>query len=589
MSAAGAETTPAVPRSPTVKVHFVGSGNKVQASNVILDPTALASAATYEIAGALSPPYPLDTLASLYEQSSILRPNVEAIITNVDQFGWRFEPVIDFTQKDADDRVTDVIRANRRKLKRDPATRFRPDVIALADDPTPAEVAAKRIEIERGMRQEKVELDALFDALNRKYSLPELRSMMREDELSLGNGYWEVLRDAMGQFARINWIPGFTMRLMPRDTVPTDLTYKVLGPDLEYSTVEDSEYLRRYVQVIAVNSLGTNVAGAGVAVVYFKEYGDPRIFSRKTGREWASVEALKKNDPNDAPATEIVHFKVASPRYEYGLPPWYGALLSVLGTRQAEEVNYLYFDNKSIPPLAILVNGGTLGKESVERLADYIETEIKGTENFHKILVLEAETGTMTPLAGGGAPQGKVQIEIKPLTDAQQKDALFLQYDERNEHKVARQLRVPPLLRGDTKDFNRATAQASMEYAEVQVFAPRRKKFDWLVNRRFLSDMGIRFWKFASNGPTLSDPTTITDNVTALVEASIMTPGEARIEAAQVVGHDLPVIDEEWTKRPPSVSGGGGFGGRPFGAPAAVAAPSEPAPVSPAPQAEPSA
>ena len=41
-----------------------------------------------------------------------------------------------------------------------------------------------------------------------------------------------------------------------------------------------------------------------------------------------------------------------SPRSPYGVPRWVGTLLSVLGSRQMEEVNYLYFENKSVPPMA---------------------------------------------------------------------------------------------------------------------------------------------------------------------------------------------------------------------------------------------
>ena len=56
--------------------------------------------------------------------------------------------------------------------------------------------------------------------------------------------------------------------------------------------------------------------------------------------------------PSDGPATEILHFRVHNPRSAYGVPRWIGNLLAVLGSRQAEEVNFLYFENKSVPPLA---------------------------------------------------------------------------------------------------------------------------------------------------------------------------------------------------------------------------------------------
>src|SRR5262249_34309230 len=122
-------------------------------------------------------------------------------------------------------------------------------------------------------------------------------------------------------------------------------------------------------------------------------------------------------DPTDAPATETLHFTVPSTGPPYGVPRWIGALLSVLGSREMEEVNYLYFQNKSVPPLALLVSGGRLSDASIPRIERFIEENLKGKENFHKILILEAEGG------GSSGEMARAKIELHPLTDAQQQDA----------------------------------------------------------------------------------------------------------------------------------------------------------------------
>ena len=105
-----------------------------------------------------------------------------------------------------------------------------------------------------------------------------------------------------------------------------------------------------------------------------------------------------------------------------------GALLAVLGLRQLEEVNYLYFENKSVSPLALFISGGYLSESSVPRIERFIEENLKGKRNFHKILILEAE--------GSGQGESCAKIELRPLTEAQQQDALFQLYDERNIDKV---------------------------------------------------------------------------------------------------------------------------------------------------------
>lgn len=58
---------------------------------------------------ALCPPYDPEALCLLMEHSNSLRQNVDAYATNIDGFGHRFEPAIDFDADDADRRVADCI------------------------------------------------------------------------------------------------------------------------------------------------------------------------------------------------------------------------------------------------------------------------------------------------------------------------------------------------------------------------------------------------------------------------------------------------------------------------------------------------
>jgi capsid portal protein len=208
-----------------------------------------------------------------------------------------------------------------------------------------------------------------------------------------------------------------------------------------------------------------------------------------------------------------------------------------------EEVNYLYFENKSVPPMALLVSGGRLSEASVPRIERFIEENLKGKANFHKILILEADgVGT-----GDG---GRAKIELRPLTDAQQQDALFQVYDERNIDKVGSAFRLPRLLRGESKDFNRATAESALRFAEDQVFQPERDEFDFLMNRKLLADMGIRFWRFRSQTPVTRDPERMTEMVERLVRVGVLTPEEGRLLAGDIFNREFRKIGDDWTKRP---------------------------------------
>jgi PBSX family phage portal protein len=289
--------------------------------------------------------------------------------------------------------------------------------------------------------------------------------------------------------------------------------------------------MRRYVQVQSTEC------------VYFKSFGDPRVISRSTGRVFADIAALKAAKADDGPATELLHFAIHSPRSPYGVPRWVGTLLCVLGSRQMEEVNFLYFENKSVPPMALLVSGGRISEASVPRIERFIEENLKGKANFHKILILEAD-------GAGTGDGGRAKIELRPLTDAQQQDALFQVYDERNIDKVGSAFRLPRLLRGESKDFNRATAESALRFAEDQVFQPERDEFDFLINRKLLADMGIRFWRFRSQTPVTRDPERMTEMVERLVRVGVLTPEEGRLLAGDIFNREFRKIGDDWTKRP---------------------------------------
>jgi capsid portal protein len=242
------------------------------------------------------------------------------------------------------------------------------------------------------------------------------------------------------------------------------------------------------------------------------------------------------------------------------VPRWIGALLAVLGSRSSEEVNYDYFENKSIPPLAILVSGGRLAEGCVDTLKAYIEENIKGKKNFHRILLLEAEE------AGNTSEAALPKISIQPLTEAQYKEELFTRYDERNASKIGQTFRLPPILRGETPaTLNRATAVAAIRFAEEQVFEPERSDFDFLINSKILPELDVAFWNFVSNSPVTRDPEIMTTMVTALVSANVLTPNEGRLLASDIFNRSFTPFSGDWANQPIGMGGGLGM---PFSEPA---------------------
>jgi PBSX family phage portal protein len=477
-------------------------------------------------AGALAPPYEPETLVRLFEYSNSLRPNVDAYSTNIDGFGHRLDPAIDLAAEDADERVADCIFVERvAELQNGVASG---GVESL--EPTPDEVAARRRELARLSRVEKARLETFFSSCAFDSSFVAMRRQTRQDLEITGNAYWEVLRNGRGEIARLVYVPAYTMRLLPLDPTPVAVKEAVRISPVAVEVVETRRRLRRFVQI------------QGGERTYFKAYGDPRTMSRLTGQVHAGEGIVTNGNEDDCPATEILHFAIPSSRSPYGVPRWIGALLSVLGSRSMEEVNLEYFEAKSVPPLALLVSGARLAEESIRRIERFLEENVKGKKNFHKILVIEAE--------GAGGDGTKTKVEFQPLTSAQQQDQLFSEYDKRNMDKVGGAFRLPRILRGESSELNRSLAEASLRLAEDQVFQPERDEFDHIVNHKLLGDMGIRFWRFKSQTPVTRDPERLTDMVEKLVRVGVLTPEEGRLLANDIFNREFAKLRAPWVKLP---------------------------------------
>ncbi len=479
--------------------------------------------------GAIEPPFPPHSLVAIIESSAYIAPNIAAYVTNIDAFGHRFEKTVDFSDSSSFDLVKDALSLQAQNDWEDAGK------AGVAPEPAEKKIEETIEVLKRRQQMEKFRLDSLFNFIHPTLSFPQIRKRTRQDYEGTGNAYWEIIRSRDGKIAQVEPAVGLTMRLMDLDKKFTNVKLKYKTTPITMDTKNMKRKYRRFIQLKGVRNSTT--------IVWFKEFGDIRIMSEVTGKFFRDREAMKVKEPQAVGATEILHFRIYSSRTPYGVPRWVGVLISAMGSRHSEEVNFLYFENKSVPPMALLVSGGKLAGGAVKRIKDYIQNEIKGKRNFHKILVIEAESKQGMP---GTTPNNQIRLELKPLTDAQQNDALFQNYDKRNAVKIGSAFRVPPILRGDTEDFNRATAEAAKTFAEDQVFNPERDDFDFMMNRLFLLDMDVLLWRFKSLAPVTRDPAIMAVIVERLIKANLLIPKEGRLIAQDILNMDLQEIKEGW-------------------------------------------
>ncbi len=508
-----------------VKAYVVDGGPPTQVSNVAA--TAEDDLRAFSALGAIVPLYDPRDLVAMYQRSASLRPNVDAYKVNIEGFGYRLEPMINLKAPDARDRIHDSI-----LLEKLYDGARNPEV-------SDTEIDTRREELDREMRVEKLQTALFFDYACAEMSFVDLRQQSRTDLEVTGNAFWECLRNKSGEVAQFVYVPSLSIRLMRADNEFT--SHEVIERVSAVSFKKKTRFrrFRRFVQVIY-----------GQLVCYFKEFGDPRKMDYLTG-------AFEGQGGYDAKrqATELIHEKNPSTE-AYGVPKWINQLPSILGSREAEEVNMRYFQDNTVPPMMLLVGGGRLTTQSYASLTAALNSDNIGKARQNRVMLLEA-VGENESLDGKASP---IDLKVEKLSDTRQSDGLFAAYDEANMAKVRSSFRLPPITVGMSQDVNFATASTSAFVAESQVFAPARDKRDGRMNKQLIngrSGLNLKTCKLVSRTPSITSPEMLIKSLTALNVMGAVTPRQAQKvanKALQIEMDEYPkrgAADyEEWMDRP---------------------------------------
>jgi len=401
----------------------------------------------------IEPPFDMLTLSMLPEHNTTMNQCVEAMEINIEGFGHRFIPRIKTDHKGVDG-----------------------DTKAAVD-------------------AEKVRLENFFMYATRE-SFTKFRRKLRRDLETTGCAYYEVIRGDNNVIQGFTHLPSYQMRLsrMEDDLRMVDRPILKLNNDgsVTVEKVKEWRRFRMYVQSKSIRRRNLEVV-QGHRVRWFKEFGDPQIYNNETG------EKANEKLPVEKRANEVVYLSIYSSRGPYGLPRYIGNLLSIFGDRAAEEINFITFRNNNIPSMVVAVSNGQLTEGTINRVQSFVESQIQGSDNYSKFLIIEAET------TEEGEDGGQVKLDIKPLVKEQHKDALFQNYSSNNKDNVRQAWRLPPIFIGRTDVYTRTTAETSRQLADEQVFAPERDEFDLMMNREIFPCMDVVYHKFKSNSPNTTD------------------------------------------------------------------------------------
>lgn len=359
------------------------------------------------------------------------------------------------------------------------------------------------------------ELQSFIDNANSEQSLSGVLEAVIRDRESCGFGFMEIIRDTLGDISLLRYAPSLWTRLCAKD--PKDILVEYdIQRGRRVTSVKEWRKFRRYVQVVNGKQ------------VWFKEFGDPRKMDFTNG----AFEGQDGFQPG-RDATELYHFKNPS-NDAYGVPKWINQLPSIIGSREAEEVNMRYFQDNTVPPMLLMVGNGRLTQQSYRELTKNINQVGIGKERQNKIMLIEA-VGESDSMGDKGSA---IELKVEKLSDTRQSDGLFKDYDEANMAKVRSSFRLPPIVVGMSQDVNFATASTSAFVAESQVFQPARVQIDEVLNKLLIngrSGLDLKTCKLVSRSPSITSPEMVLKSLTALNVMGAVTPRKAQTIANKLL------------------------------------------------------
>lgn len=425
----------------------------------------------------LPPPYQPDDLLKVVEESDSLKPLITAMATNTALFGW--------------------------------SIRYKPEY----DDNEADETTKKQA------LAEWLQLEMIYKHFNPIQSFEEILYKACLDKESIGWGCIEIIRDLTGAISGGEYARAANFRLAPQKAEDRISYVKQMRveADGKITYVSVPRIFKKFVQILNGKK------------VYFKEFGDPRPMNWKTGEYEEKLDASLR-------ATEIIFLSNHTSYSDYGTPRWTGTIPGIIGNRKSEELNLNYFSQGRMLPFAILVSGGQLTEESAEVLRTG-----KGLENAYKVLVLEALPDENAALDPMNPDKPKVDIKMEHLTDTNQSDGLFMEYQKSNREKARNAFRLPPIYTGNSSDYTRATAEVAKLIAEEQVFVPERGAIAGMFNAVISNELGLRYCEMYLKGPELGNMAELAAALGPFIQAGTATPNMLIDALGKLLGKDLEI------------------------------------------------
>ena len=231
---------------------------------------------------------------------------------------------------------------------------------------------------------------------------------------------------------------------------------------------------------------------------WFKRFGIEADISLADGKPiTAEQETAVKDDPEAAKklvrANELIYYRNYYPQSDYyGAPnilSGIGAVMGLIGTR---DYNLAFFENYGIPA-GLIVLKGQWDKETAKQISDFIDVEIKGSDNAHKTMCIH-------PSKDSTFEYIKLGIEIK--------EGSFKLYRKGLQEEILVCYKMPPYRIGvaEVGALGGSTASEATKIYAQSVVAPLEEVVERLVTEKlFVQGLKAESYVFRLNEINLED------------------------------------------------------------------------------------
>jgi capsid portal protein len=176
----------------------------------------------------------------------------------------------------------------------------------------------------------------------------------------------------------------------------------------------------------------------------------------------------------------LLHFKRNSQDNIYYGSPDYSHLHDLIKQSYlSDQYNINFFSNGGQPSWAVLVTGGKLSKRGQEAIQEYLNNDMKGVANAHKMLFLSFQNE-------------KAQVKLVPLSKSI--DEQFITLNEKVRFQITLKCHVMPKMVGISQGGNFGGGSAGV--ADMQMYIetvarPEQQYIEDVLNQFFSLEFGV--------------------------------------------------------------------------------------------------